>query len=80
MDNRAVLLFEQLFGNRRGRMPQQWELVIGLALVNGELTVQRVPQSPELALLHEVANQVAQTLAAKGAHAQRAFGGVDTNG
>jgi hypothetical protein len=51
-------LFDQLFALRYKRQPQTWEAVLGLALVTGELVVQRVPAAPELARVHHVAADV----------------------
>jgi hypothetical protein len=62
MDDRPARLFETLFGLRHNRMPQHWELVLGLAILSGELTVQRPPKEAELARIHHVAADVALAL------------------
>jgi len=61
-DSRIRNLFEQLFSLRCGRMPQHWELILGLAIVSGELAVNRPPQASELARIHHVAADVALAL------------------
>jgi hypothetical protein len=61
-DELVCNLFEQLFSLRHARLPQHWELVLGLALLSGELAVSRPPQAPELARIHHVAADVALAL------------------
>lgn len=50
------LLFRQIFRLSHRREPEQWELVLGLALVDGDLVINRLPQAAELRSVHYVAH------------------------
>jgi hypothetical protein len=45
-------LFRYVFRLQHKRYPEEWELVLGLALVDGSLKVERVPEADELRRIH----------------------------
>lgn len=59
LNHRAVdRLFPALFAMRNNRDPYAWEVILGKALIYGELTVTTPPRSPQLRSVHYVAEDV----------------------
>lgn len=54
----ATELFSYLFFNRHNRMPWPWEILIAQALLSGELTVAKPPQTAALRFIHRVVDGV----------------------
>lgn len=48
----ATELFSYLFFNRHNRLPFPWEILIAQALLSGELTVTKPPQTAALRAIH----------------------------
>lgn len=55
-------LFGYVFQIRHERQPQTWEWTVGLALLRGDLKVERPPASSQLRAIHHVVEDVALAL------------------
>lgn len=55
MDRRVEALFRFVFRVQQERPPLHWEEIIGLALLDGTLTVNHVPEVEELRRVHHAA-------------------------
>ncbi len=51
-------LFRFIFRLQQKRWPEVWEQALGLALVDGSLTVNRIPDADELRNVHHAASGV----------------------
>ena len=55
----ARLLFIYIYNLRHNSRPASWEIVLGQALLTGELQVVRAPETELLRRIHHVAEDVA---------------------
>lgn len=55
-------LFRYVFKFYTGRFPELWEITLGLALVRGKLSVQRLPAARVMWPVHEAAVTVQAAL------------------
>lgn len=55
-------LFRFIFRLQQKRWPEAWEQTVGLALVDGSLKVERIPDADELRRVHHAAHGVRAAL------------------